>query len=65
MQLQIENTESDWADIKVDGKFTIHVKRNDVGWSLDLLNSNGDLLDGHEYQLWDEDLDEDPEDGED
>ena len=47
----------DYVDFIVDGgKLQIHLKRNDVGYSIDFHDCDGELLEGNEVQIWDEDL---------
>ena len=47
----------DYVDFIVDGgKFSIHLKRNDVGWSVDFHDTDGELLEGKEVQIWDDEL---------
>ena len=52
----------DYVDIVVDEKMTIHLKRNDVGYSLDIYDIKGNFLEGTESQVWDEDLEVGEED---
>jgi len=44
------------ADISVDGKFSIHVKRTDEGYAIDCYTNDGRIFNGSETTIWNEDL---------
>lgn len=56
MNLKIElNSDPDAKDIEVDGGvLTLHLKRCDCGYSVDIINADGEVL--NEAAIWDEDL---------
>ena len=54
----MEDHDLNCVDIGIDGKLELHIARGDVGYAIDFRNAKGELLDGMETQVWDEDLEE-------
>ena len=44
---EVDLTEDDWHDTVINGELLVHIKRNDIGYSVDLYNKNDLSDDGY------------------